>query len=476
MKILFVRERMIFFVFLAVLCLHSLQQLAQCPSVFSKTDITTEVSLDNFGDIIGGKTVNAALLNVTAGAGCIWDLYANNAAITTISTYPSGAGQGAPLALANINVRAVNGCSTPDHAYIADATRITGTLSGSFAAGNPNYIVGTSGLITEEAAGTPCAYIGGGGLIEKNIGACSDGICDGLGGTILNGTGSPAATPNTHTFRIEVQVLPGLAPIVTPGLYRLDIEFFVEQDASGVVTPPSLIYSLAIEIQPILQLKMNTSSQIDFVFSDVKEYNAGIVKYGATILEVNSSLEWDLMAVGTSNDNESSAGANFFWDNPVSYSPGCVAPNNQIPLEALELKQTPANPSGSGADVDYSPAFTLPPAYSPPAGDGGFLTGTNNIEVGIFPYGVGNFSTGNAAGNLKTIAGNWGNATGPPANSMDAGSYQIPPNSTWNAGFRYVIDYRLVPGLPVTFGGFMTNYACPGVYTMQVKYILAEDQ
>ena len=59
---------------------------------------------------------------------------------------------------------------------------------------------------------------------------------------------------------------------------------------------------------------------------------------------------------------------------------------------------------------------------------------------------------------------------------MGPGSYQIPPNSDWDAGYRYVIDYRLVPGLPVTFGGFMANYACPGAYTMQVKYILAEDQ
>lgn len=422
--------------------LHEFQLFGQCPTTFTLTNINTDIVIDDFADLIGGVTINAAMLDITAGAACNWDLYAEIFPITTVTQYTT---QGAVLALANINVRAVNNCETANQEYPLGfppaPPRISATLAAAFAAGTPNYIIGTAP--------------GFDGALNKNAGVCV------LPVTQINGTGSPAANPSTHKFRIDIQVLPGVAAIVRPGFYRLQIDFRATQD--GIAPPPATSYFLNIDIQPILQLKMTTPSQIDFTFSDVRQYYSGIVKYGVTILEVNSSIDWDLMAIGTSSNNEAAVGA--IWDNPSDYSsnPGS---SDLIPLRVLELRQTPANPSGSGPGVDYSPTFSNPPL------------GNNYIEVARSPYNLpANFVAPSIG--AKTIAGNWLSTVGPaPANQIGPGSYNI-INIAWNrTNFRYVIDYRLTPELPADFGGLMPagTYARPGNYLMEVKYILSEDQ
>ncbi len=442
MRIFLRKKQRIFFLLFGMIFLRGNQLSAQCALSYTLTTITGDVTLDDFADLSGGVTVNAAMVDITGGAGCIWDLYAENATITTVNQYTT---QGAVLALANINVRAVNDCSTPDRNYGCCSPelppRISGTLAAAFAAGTPNYIVGTAAVD---------------GALFQNVGACAPL-------TQINGTGTPAGNPTTHKFRIDVQVVPGVVGIVRPGFYRLQIDF--RNPEEGFAAPPALSYFLNIDIQPVLQLKMTTASQIDFTFSDIKQYNAGIVKYGLTILEVNSSIDWDLMAIGTSTSNEAAIAA--VWDNPAEYSTGGNS-SDQIPLRVLELHQIPANPSGSGAAIDYSPSFSNPPS------------GNNYIEVARSPYNLlANFVAPSVG--AKTIAGNWLTATGSPANAMALGSYITidPVAPLWNRpDFRYIIDYRLTPELPADFGGLMPAgaYARPGTYTMEVKYILSEDQ
>ncbi|MBL7892594.1 MAG: hypothetical protein JNL63_08185 [Bacteroidia bacterium] len=434
--------RWLFIIFLSYL--NNEISLAICPSAsFIKSDITTSVSFDNFGDLINGKIINGFSISVTAPDNtCPWDLYiANGVTITQISQYST---QGVLLPLSSINVRAFNLCATPNQEYpfgagLRPIPAITGNFNPAFSVGGPHYIVGSAAVD---------------GVLMDNNGACS-GLVE------INDDGTPSLNPTTKLFRYDFQITPGIAAIIQPGLYRLDMNITIADDATGAALL-SLLYSLNIEIQPILQLQMNSPSQVDFNFSEIKNFTTGVTKYGATKLNVNSSVNWDLMAIGTSTLNEGSSGATPFWDNSVSYSTGGTV---NIPLDVLELSQSPANPAAgqSGLGLDYSLAFTNPPS------------GNNNIEVA---FGSGTSLTAVAPYVLgKTIAGNWG--TSGAGNMMSPGSY-LTINAAWNrADFSYVINYRLIPGLPVLFPhtqmAAMASYARPGAYTMQVKYLLVED-
>ncbi|MCX7861704.1 MAG: hypothetical protein N2449_01765 [Bacteroidales bacterium] len=228
--------------------------------------------------------------------------------------------------------------------------------------------------------------------------------------------------------------------------------------------------TVTMDLQPVLQLHMTTSDQIDFVFDEIKDYYGGIIKYAATILKVSSSVSWDLYAVGTSQNGQ-------FWDQQVSYSNGGGANSiNQIPLSALELRQYEPNqydPTATGAQTDYSNPFA--PAQT-------LAVGVNSIWYSATPYttpGV----------DQKYIQGQFGTNAGEGA---PGGSYltAIAPAGTFS-DYYFTIDYRILPGLPAIFPNAGLNdgtaedivtvngpntYAEPGVYTMNVKYILLEDQ
>ena len=89
--------------------------------------------------------------------------------------------------------------------------------------------------------------------------------------------------------------------------------------------------TITMDLQPILQLEMSTPDQVDFVFDKMADYYGGITKYGATILKVSSTVNWDLYAVGTSNDGT-------FWDNQMIYGAGTdPLATPSLPLELLEL-------------------------------------------------------------------------------------------------------------------------------------------
>lgn len=232
--------------------------------------------------------------------------------------------------------------------------------------------------------------------------------------------------------------------------------------------------SITMDLQPILQLDMETADQVEFVFNDIKDYYAGITKYGATILKVSSTVSWDLYAVGRSNGTIGSE----FWDQVIDYGSGSgTNAINELPLSAVELHQSQANNGATGIGVtatyiDYSTPFPASNVHN----------GANSLYVNngtLTPPSVAD----------KYIAGHSG-TTAVGDDAMEGGSYLTAGGYTSN--FYYVVDYRLLPGLPAIFPNAYDadaataedlvtvngagSYAEPGVYTMYVQYVLVEDQ
>ena len=226
--------------------------------------------------------------------------------------------------------------------------------------------------------------------------------------------------------------------------------------------------TVTMDLQPVLQFDMSTPDQIEFVFDEINEYYAGITKYGATQLRVSSTVNWDLYAVGRSTGTNGAE----LWDQQLVYGNGTTANAiADLPLSLLELRQSQANSGAAGATgtADYSGAFS--PAATPAA--------TNSLYVN------GGLNTAPLAAD-KYIAGH---ATA--GDFMVGGSYLTAGGTS--SDFFYVMDYRILPGLPaifpmafdadgataedlVTASGNAAAYAQPGVYTMYVQYILLEDQ
>jgi len=234
--------------------------------------------------------------------------------------------------------------------------------------------------------------------------------------------------------------------------------------------------TVTMDLQPILQLGMNGTQNVDFVFDQISEYVGGITQYGATNLNVSSTVSWDLYAAGFSSQ---AAGGNLLWDNQVVYG-GDTDPNSvtTLPLTLLELHQDKGNPNGGGGgvDEDYNTAFQ----------SGTTSIGANNVFATSTPY-------TRPASAAKYIAG--GNST---SDFVAGGTYLVGASNSvgFSSNFSYTIDYRIIPGLPAVFprassatatdGGNnstsaalnATNtalYAQPGVYTMNVKYVLMEN-
>jgi hypothetical protein len=247
--------------------------------------------------------------------------------------------------------------------------------------------------------------------------------------------------------------------------------------------------TITMELVPILQLNMNTPDQVNFVFDEIPEYLGGITKYGATILTASSTVSFDLFASGTSGAHQALA-TDVIWDAQVAYGNTGGSAIAALPLRALELRQFPSgifNASGGGtgpADGDYGATFTANP--SPQVR----TLGANNVYVSATtsPYDA----PPGTAGEDRYIAGGEG-----ATNFVAGGSYltetAVAAIGADNA-YYYVIDYRIVPGLPAIFpfasdglgavisagAGFIDEatgqYAQPGVYTMNVKYLMIENQ
>ena len=229
--------------------------------------------------------------------------------------------------------------------------------------------------------------------------------------------------------------------------------------------------TVTMELVPILQLNMNTNDQVNFVFDEISEYIGGITQYGATILTASSSVSWDLFASGTSGAHNAAAGDRY-WDQQVVYGAGTgVGAIDTLPLTALELHQFPSGVDAGTAVAggDYGAQFTP------------VATGDNSVYVSsASPYDA-------PAATQRYIAGHDG-----PTHLVEGGSYLTQTGSagTLDANgnaYYFVIDYRIVPGLPAIFPNASDTaagdealaaglYAQPGVYTMNVKYLMIENQ
>ncbi|MDA9563334.1 hypothetical protein N9R81_01510 [Flavobacteriales bacterium] len=273
---------------------------------------------------------------------------------------------------------------------------------------------------------------------------------------------------------------------------------------------------VTMDLQPVLQLKMEGPDQVDFTFNEIAQYYSGITKLGANVLKVSSSVTFDLWAVGLSQVNDN------LWDNVLVYGGGNGGGGiTEVPITALELHQFPANPAVTGglacgaaarvfsAADDYSTAFQ-PIDYSiatpgPAAGTGAnCIYTTANTTPYIAPplaavTAEEKYISGSAEDALTTVG--CGTAGGSYLNETFASA----TGTITDAGYYFVMDYRIVPGLPVVFpmhqpannsnstavslttadglagGGTLgdagdAQYVSPGVYSMYIKYILAEDQ
>jgi len=233
--------------------------------------------------------------------------------------------------------------------------------------------------------------------------------------------------------------------------------------------------TVTMDLQPILQLNMTTPDQVEFVFDEISKYYGGIIKYGATVLKVSSSVTWDLYVVGTSTNGT-------FWDQQMAYGAAGANAINNLPLSALELhqyepNQYDANSAAPAGRTDYSTPF-IPVATFVAAN-----AGVNSIYHSNTPYTA-------PANTEKYIQGTQGTVLG--QDGAPGGSYlTAKPAAGTFSDYYFTIDYRIVPGLPAIFpfagtnagvqedietANAVGNYARPGVYTMNVKYILLEDQ
>lgn len=227
----------------------------------------------------------------------------------------------------------------------------------------------------------------------------------------------------------------------------------------------------SMDLQPILTLNTNVNN-VEFVFNDLTDYSAGITQYGATILKVTSTVNWDLYAVAASSGNVGQG----YWDVQSQYGNTATGATNKIPLSALEIHQQTPNrfaAAATGTYKDYSAPF--PPIASP--------SGSNSVYVDLTNSGLPPQS------NHKYIAGHAG-ITGVGNDAVAGGSYLN--TSGGSSDFYYALDYRIVPGVPAVFpmayqpDGVTpmsltatqgaNTYLQPGIYTMSVQFILLEDQ
>ena len=234
--------------------------------------------------------------------------------------------------------------------------------------------------------------------------------------------------------------------------------------------------TVTLDLQPVLQLNMSSADNLDFTFNSIASYAGGIVKYGATTLSVSATVGWTLFATGTSTNAQSGAGS--YMDVLANYTGGnntTTQAITAIPLDALELHQNVPNTVGgtaAAAGTDYSTAFVPYNTVATAAGavNANVVSNANNIDIldAATPYGY------IATPPVKYIEGTL-------AAPAPGGSYLINGNVNAETAnpYSFVIDYRIIPGLPVVFPQSATPiaapaYAAPGAYSMDVKYLVVQ--
>lgn len=246
--------------------------------------------------------------------------------------------------------------------------------------------------------------------------------------------------------------------------------------------------SIGMDLQPILQIDMSSPEMINFVFDEKGKFQKGITQNSATVIKVTSTVKWDLYAVGRSKGK--SPNGTTYWDQEESYG-STVNSVADLPMSMVELRQRQVNngvaPNNTASYADYSQNFSN--GFRPSAGNSLYVS-PNGTPTPPNKYG-------------KYIAGHSGISDDIVNGYMPAGSY-ISDNGI-GTNFEFVMDYRILPGFPAIFpnafsadatvsenivssanansvlvGGAAGNgnsaHAEAGLYTMNVQYVLLEDQ
>jgi len=194
---------------------------------------------------------------------------------------------------------------------------------------------------------------------------------------------------------------------------------------------------VTMDLRGILNLTMITNPQVDFTFKTIQEYNLGITRFNATLLEVDATLAWDLFVYASTDQ----------WTQVEAYS---TNGNSYLPAEILELQSsvTSTAPVNCNTFVPLLGLTNSTVAAGVPTAATQFLAG----EFGTVSGGGSAFSPGTAANNPTT--------------------------------HKFRIDMRLKPGIPATFpnstvlltaNGNNEAYAQAGYYYLEVVYSLVED-
>ena len=438
------------FFFLFSICIIGFSQVITL-SRSSKT-----ITIDNLSDYLTDiEILGLTDLSVDVSFGVVpptnWDLAIIGGSVNA-STYIS---HGNNLSQEDILFKAVNFCSSAEafNGALPPANNIVTNTYGNL--GNISWDASSA-----NPPSNPPFYIVGSQDTDLNLTTAS------CGATVVNVDGDANSSPQTHNFRIDLQIdLSAFRAggVINPGIYNFNILFQLFEDGN-LVPRATAPFTLEIEILPILQLKTTTLDRIDFDFIEINNYINGITQFDKTILEVSSNVDWDLLAIGTSVRHQTLK-TDYFWDDNAVYTSGGT---EDIPLTALEIFQTPENPAkATNPGINsYHTGFVFPPSQA----------NNNNISVldGISSFGA-EAATGTTLS--RAIAGNLG-TTGSPNDAAPPGSYFSNPNLTKN-NYRYSITYRLTPGLPAQFQNgkpAMTEDAKSGYYSMQVRYVITEDQ
>jgi hypothetical protein len=202
--------------------------------------------------------------------------------------------------------------------------------------------------------------------------------------------------------------------------------------------------AVTMDLQGILQLTMTTEPQVDFVFNTIQKYQVGITKYNATRLEVESTVPWDLYAQPSTE----------FWTQQIAYGAGTNG-QGTLPSEILEMQAIQPN----------AVAATL----------------TFNSFIGLSSNGGANTASLTPTVDTQFLAGQFGQGV---ANSYAPATSTASPLTN-----KFLVHYRIKPGVPANFPNLTTQYptvaaatftattpyAQPGYYDLEVVYTLTED-
>lgn len=202
--------------------------------------------------------------------------------------------------------------------------------------------------------------------------------------------------------------------------------------------------AVTMDLQGILELNMTTEPQVDFVFNTIQKYQVGITKYNATRLEVESTVPWDLYAQPSTQ----------FFTQQIAYGAGTNG-QGSIPSEVLEMQAIQSN--------SVAAPFTF------------------NSFIGLSSMTGANTASLTPSANTQFLAGEFTQGV--------LSSYAPATSSASPLTNKFLIHYRIKPGVPANFPDLTTQYpavasatftpftpyAQPGYYDLEVVYTLTED-